>query len=267
MKHRSTSPILSHVLAVLLFFTVAACAAPTPPGPPAPPMSIETIVVPAEVPALGFAGQIIEPLIEVSTDGSFHPGLAESWNTTITVDGKYLMVNFLLSPNWSLDNNSSIPSEHIPKALLEIATRMWEDDPGLVSAGDAGGNPCVTPIPTRADSQSSEPFSVFQVSGGRTISIMMPLTEDCQKPDTTCAAPILNFVASAPIFNPSVFTFKHRTNTGLYVFADSSGWVEYDPRIDVTKRCTGPECEKRDPSSPKTVCTPTPTSTGSPSGH
>lgn len=266
MRNHSIHSSVTLILALLCLVSVAGCAAPTPPNPSALPTRIETTVAKTETPVPGLAGQIIEPLIEVGKDGSFQPGLAESWNLTTSIDGKYAQVDFLLPSNWASNHNSSIPIEDIPKALQRMAS-LWWDDPGLVGgvapAGDPGGNPCIipTPTPTREDSRLFEPFSVLPVNDDRTIRIIIPLTEGCRTRSATCAAPTMNFVARAPIFNPDAFTLKWRTSTGVYVFKDSSGIVTYDPRTGAVGRCIGPECEDRKPGSAKVLCTPTPTST------
>ncbi len=261
MKNHSTNPTVSRILAVLLLGFVAACAAPAPPNPSASSMSIKTTIAETEAPVSGLAGQILEPLIEVGKDGSFQPGLAESWTATTTFDRKYTQVDFVLPSNWTLDNNSSIPFEYIPEALQNMVIQLG-DDPGLVSSGDAGGNPCIIPITTSNGIQPVEPFSVLPADDDRIISIIIPLTEACRTQDATCVAPSLNFVASAPIFNPDTFDFKWRTEAGLYVFEDQSGMIAFDPQTHVTERCSGPECERRDPSSPRVLCTPVPKGEG-----
>ncbi|WP_423224436.1 hypothetical protein [Candidatus Amarolinea aalborgensis] len=266
MRNHSVHSSVIRILALLCLVSMAACAAPSPPNPSVSPMRIATNVAKTETPVPGLAGQIIEPLIEVGQDGSLQPGLAESWKTTITIDRKYLQVDFLLPSNWALDNNSSIPFEYIPQVLQQMASQWW-DDPGLVGevapAGNPGGNPCIipTPTPTPENTQDFRPFSVLPVTDDRTISIIIPLTADCRTQSATCEAPSMNFVASTPIFNPNTLAFKWRTSTGVYVFEDSSGMVTYDPQTRAVGRCTGPECQRREPGSAKVLCTPTPTST------
>lgn len=266
MRNHSIHSSVTCILVLLCLVSVAGCGAPTPLNPSDFPTRIETTVGKTEAPAPGLAGQIIEPLIEVGKDGSLQPGLAESWKSSITLDRKYIQVDFLLPANWAPTNNSSIPIEYIPEALQYMAS-LWWDDPGLVGdvapAGNPGGNPCIvpTPTPTPEHSQDFRRFSVLPVTDDHTIRIIIPLTDDCPTQNVACAAPTMSFVANAPIFNPDSFTFKWRKSTGVYVFEDSSGIVTYDPQTGAVERCTGPECQRREPGSAKVLCTPAPTST------
>lgn len=257
MSNQSTHSTIPRILFVLLLLSGAACAAPTPPSPSASQMDIEIATAPPKTPVTDLAGQIIGPLITVGKDGSFQPGLAESWETTVTVDGKFLQVDFLLATDWALDNNSSISVDYIPQAIQDMAS-LWKDDPGLVSSGDLGGNPCILTLP-RVGFRAFNPPSILPVSDDRTISMIIPLSEDCPTESAICAAPSMNLVANAPIYNPDAYTYMWRTSTGLDVLEDSSGMkVTFDRQTGATEQCTGPECQQRDPSS-YVLCTPTPT--------
>lgn len=244
------------MLVVLTLTLAAACAAPAFPGSSLP-SSDSVPIAPTEIPLPDFSGHTLAPLIRVSEDGRFQPGLAESWTITSTDDSASVQVEMLLSTDWS----GRI--KDIQNTVEQITNYQCDDDDNSCAIVP-GGNKCIYPTPTGprppGNPQPFMPTSVLpSIENEATITMLFP-AEACEVTDDECQTRILESITRIPIVDPDTFTFYAPTNTGHYIFEyssddGSSGMLEYDPETgDIVDIC--PECKPTQPPI-LPMCTPT----------
>lgn len=240
-------------VAFLALSILGACAAPAPTGPSV----LQTVVViaPTGVAISDLEGKIIEPLIQDSNDdGTFEPGLAQSWSITSTADNNTFQAVFVLPEDWASQNDSTLRIEDIVQGFSQLDDQLWQD-PNIVASG-ATGNPCIIPTPTRRPGSPPRLQVVAPpVDGNNALTITLTY-EDCVLSGTACGD-IINNIAGFPMYDPNTVTLDYIMSTGEIVFsiANSEEMVKYNPETRMLEEC--PEC-KKDPDE-ATVC-PTRTS-------
>jgi hypothetical protein len=238
-------------VAFLALSILGACAAPAPTGPSV--LQTVAVIAPTGVSISDLEGKIIEPLIQDSNDdGTFEPGLAQSWSITSTADNNIFQAVFVLSEDWASQNNSTLRIEDIAQGFSQLDDQLWQD-PNIVAittGSGTEGNPCI-PTPTRRPGSTPRLQVVAPpVDGNNALTITLTY-EDCALSGTACGD-IINNIAGFPMYDPNIVTLVSIMSTGEFVFsiANSEEMVKYNPETGLLEEC--PEC-KKDPDK-ETVC-------------
>lgn len=254
MKKQSARRSVRCLIAFLVLSIGAACTAPMPTGPSVSQTEV-VVIMPTGVPIPGLEGQIIKPLIQDSNqDGTFEPGLAQSWSITNTADNNTFQAVFVLTEDWASQNHSTLRIEDIAQGFSQLDDQVWQD-PNIVAITNGSGttgNPCIILTPTQMPGSTPRLQVVASPVDGNNAMTITLTYKDCALSGTACGD-IINTIAGFPMYDPDIVTLESIMSTGEFVFsiANSEEMVKFNPETGVLEEC--PEC-KKDPDTTPTIC-------------